>query len=48
MECNNLSGVQLMRVSAVADKTSFVDEFSHKSLAYVVPRCDDTIIGGTA
>jgi D-amino-acid oxidase len=39
---------QIVRVTAVADKTSFVDEFSHKSLAYVVPRRDDTIIGGTA
>ena len=39
---------QIIRVTAIADKTSFVDEFSHKSLAYVVPRRDDTIIGGTA
>jgi D-amino-acid oxidase len=39
---------QIVRVTAVADKTSFVDEFSHKSLAYVVPRRADTIIGGTA
>ena len=39
---------QIVRVTAVADKTSFVDEFSHKSLSYVVPRRDDTIVGGTA
>ena len=39
---------QIIRVTAVADKTAFVDEFSHKSLSYVVPRRDDTIIGGTA
>lgn len=39
---------QIVRVTAVADKTSFVDEFSHKSLAYVIPRRDDTIVGGTA
>ena len=39
---------QIIRVTAIADKTSFVDEFSHKSLAYVVPRRDDTIIGGSA
>ena len=39
---------QIVRLTAVADKTSFVDEFSHKSLSYVVPRRHDTIIGGTA
>jgi D-amino-acid oxidase len=39
---------QIVRVTAVADKTSFVDEFSARGLAYVVPRRNDTIIGGTA
>ena len=39
---------QIIRLTAVADKTAFVDEFSHNSLSYVVPRRDDTIIGGTA
>ncbi len=39
---------QIVRLTAVADKTAFVDEFSHNSLSYVVPRRDDTIIGGTA
>lgn len=39
---------QIVRLTAVADKTSFVDEFSHKSLAYIIPRRHDTIIGGTA
>lgn len=39
---------QIVRVTAIADKTTFVDEFSHRSLAYIVPRRDDTILGGTA
>jgi D-amino-acid oxidase len=39
---------QIIRVTAVSPPTAFVDEFSRNSLAYVIPRSHDTIIGGTA
>ncbi len=40
---------QIIRATAVSNKTTFIDEFDGGAeLAYIIPRSDDTIIGGTA
>lgn len=39
---------QIIRVKAPEVSRSFVDEFGHHKLTYVIPRTEDVILGGTA
>jgi D-amino-acid oxidase len=39
---------QIVRVTAVPGLRAFVDEHSHLTLAYIIPRRDGVVLGGTA